>query len=171
MFVGIDVNHPTDTEKIHSSVAAAVGSLDSMFSQYAASIRVQKKATDETVENLDAMIVELLEEYQKANHQALPENMIIFRDGVSEGQFHKVLTTEVRCIQAGINKVGATIKMTVIVAQKHHNTRFALTKVNASGRKPTWNVPSGTVVDHTIVEPLYKMFYLNSHFSPLVSVP
>jgi len=62
------------------------------------------------------------------------------------------------------------MKITIIVAQQTHHTRFALAQVNASGRKPTWNVPSGTVVDNTIVEPLYKTFYLNSHFSPLVSV-
>lgn len=169
MFIGADVNHPAETERVASSVSAAVGSLDANFSRYAASIRVQKKERDEILKNLEPMVVELLTEYQKVNNNALPENLIFFRDGVSEGQLAKVAATEIPNIQAAINKVTrAKMNLVVIVTNKHHNARFALTQANNAGRKPTWNVPSGTVVDTTIVEPLYKMFYLNSHFSPLV---
>lgn len=168
MIVGVDVNHPAETERLVSSVAAAVGSLDPQFSSYAASIRIQKKERDEILKCLDVMLYELFVEYKKAN-QAYPENLVIFRDGVSEGQFEKIIRTEAPLVQAAMNKVGTKMKVVIIVTQKHHNTRFALTQVNAQGRKPTWNVPSGTVVDNTIVEPLYKMFYLNSHFSALVS--
>ena len=32
MFVGIDVNHPAETERLASSVAVAVGSMDKQFS-------------------------------------------------------------------------------------------------------------------------------------------
>ena len=169
MFVGIDVNHPAETERLASSVAVAVGSMDKQFSSYTPCIRVQKKERDEIIKNLDEMITELLQEYFRVN-KTHPENLVIFRDGVSEGQFEKVNKTEIPLIVAGIKKVGKPMKITVIVTQKHHNTRFALTEANNSGRKPTWNVPSGTVVDNAIVEPLYKMFYLNSHFSPLVSL-
>ena len=169
MFVGVDVNHPSETERLASSVAVAVGSVDPMFSCYTASIKVQKKERDEILKHLDSMILELLTEYHKVN-KYFPENLVIFRDGVSEGMFDKVLKTEIPLIQAAINKTGNPMKFTVIVTQKHHNTRFALTQCNMGGRKPTWNVASGTVVDNTIVEPLYKMFYLNSHFSPLVSL-
>ena len=166
MFVGIDVNHPSEKERIASSVVVAVGSIDPMFSCYNASIRVQKKEKDEEVKELDSMIAELLTEYQLKNG-FLPENMIIFRDGVSDGMFSRVAKLELPLIQAAINHMGKPMKFTVIITQKHHNTRFALTQVNLSGRKPTFNVPSGTVVDNTIVEPIYKMFYMNSHFSPL----
>ena len=43
MFVGIDVNHPSELERVHSSVSAAVGSLDPFFSQYTANTRSQKR--------------------------------------------------------------------------------------------------------------------------------
>ena len=169
MFFGVDVNHPSETERLSSSVAVAVGSIDPMFSSYIASIRVQKKEKDEEIKELDSMLVELIKEYHKTNGTH-PENLVIFRDGVSDGMFEKVSKSELPLIRAAINKIGQPMKFTVIVTQKHHNTRFALTQVNNSGRKPTWNVASGTVVDNTIVEPIYKMFYLNSHFSPLVSL-
>ncbi|XP_017478369.1 PREDICTED: protein argonaute-2-like, partial [Rhagoletis zephyria] len=167
MFVGIDVNHPAETQKMAISVSAAVGSLDSNFSRYAASIFVQKKDRDEILKNLESMICELLVEYQKANN-ALPKNVVIFRDGVSEGQYQKVAATELPDIRAAVTKMTTEpIKIALIIVQKRHNARFALTTVNSQGRRPTWNVPSGTVVDNTIVEPVYKTFYLNSHFSPL----
>ena len=95
--------------------------------------------------------------------------MIVFRDGVSEGQFNKVVDIEIPLIKKAINTViGKAINITVIVVQKRHHTRFALAQQNTNGRKPTYNVPSGTVVDKGIVDPRFKMFYLNSHFSPLV---
>lgn len=170
MMIGLDVNHPSESERIASSISVAVGSLDPLYSKYTASIRVQKKERDEIVKDLDNMIMELLEEFFKENN-TYPENLIIFRDGISEGQFEMIKQTEMPLIEKGITKVGKTmsVKITVIVTMKHHNTRFALTQCNIDGRRPTWNVPSGTVVDNTIVEPKYKMFYLNSHFSPLVS--
>ncbi|KAJ6216351.1 hypothetical protein RDWZM_007508 [Blomia tropicalis] len=166
MFIGVDVNHPAQTEKLSLSVSAAVGSMDPLFSRYVSSIRVQKKDKDEMVKQLNEMVGELLDEYLKIN-KFLPENLIMFRDGVSDGAFSKVLNTEVPLIQEAINKFGKKLRITVIVVQKNHNTRFALTQANESGRRPTYNVPKGTVVDSTIVNPTYKMFYLNSHFSAL----
>jgi len=171
MLVGVDVNHPSETERVSSSLSAAVGSLDPQFSSYSASIRVQKKDRDEILKHLDEMIIELIKEFKLVNGR-FPENLIIFRDGVSDGQFEKVRKTEIPLISTALNRLGLPMKITFIMIQKHHNTRFALTQQNCANpnpRKHTWNVPSGTVVDNTIVEPQYKMFYLNSHFSPLVS--
>src|SRR5699024_2010752 len=75
MIVGVDVNHPSETEKVLSSVSAAVGSYDIEFSKYSASIRVQKKERDEMVKQLDEMILELLQEFAKENKRRYPTNM------------------------------------------------------------------------------------------------
>src|SRR5699024_1948239 len=132
------------------------------FTKYSASLRVQARERDETVKQLDLMISELLEEYQKANQDCYPENVIVFRDGVSEGQFAEAKRIELRLAEAAMKKrCGKEIKLTFIVTQKRHNTRFVADQIYISNKKPTWNVPSGTVVDTTIVDPKYKMFYLN----------
>ena len=129
----------------------------------------QVKDRQEIVQDLTTMVGELLVEYHKVNAY-YPEQVIVFRDGVSEGQFNQVKQTEGNFIRAAFNKVAQrNVKITMIIVQKGHHTRFARQSADTSGRKATFNVPSGTVVDNTIVEPLYKMFYLNSHFSPLVS--
>ncbi|KAJ6218814.1 hypothetical protein RDWZM_004626 [Blomia tropicalis] len=169
MFVGVDVNHPGATETVRSSIAAAVGSYDDFFSKFSVSIRVQKNEGDEMVKQIDSMIIDLLNQYKAKNRQ-YPQNVIIFRDGVSEGQYNSVEKTEIKLIRDAMETVsGGKMKMnlTVLVVQKRHHTRFVLTDMDTSQRKPTFNVPSGTVVDNCIVDPQYKMFYLNSHFSPL----
>ncbi|KAJ6219071.1 hypothetical protein RDWZM_004883 [Blomia tropicalis] len=166
MMIGCDVNHPVATEKSRCSISAAVGSIDSYYSEYVASIRVQEKTKDESIRKLDVMVYELLTGYYQRNSQ-YPENLIIFRDGTSEGQFTMILKIEIPLIQLAINKTGKKINITLIVVQKRTNTRIVMQNADTSGRNPTFNVPSGTVVDGVIVEPMYKMFYLNSHFSPL----
>src|SRR5690606_38480946 len=99
-----------------------VGSVDSMFSKYTASIRVQKKETDDILRCVDWMMFELFKEYYKVNG-VYPENVIIFRDGVPEGLFQKIITVELPLVQKAINHTGQPMKMVVIVTQKHHNTR------------------------------------------------
>ena len=182
MLVGMDVNHPGSTERVLSSVAAAVGSYDKSFSQYNASITVQKKERDEMVISIDTMMTELLNQYHKVNN-VYPKNVIIFRDGVSDGQFNKVLTIEIPRIESAFRQEKIynekhMINLTVIIVQKRHHARFALSQEQggAGGRNNNknfslmYNVPSGTVVDQAIVDPRYRSFYINSHFSPLVSL-
>ena len=50
-----------------------------------------KKDSIEYINDLKYPIKELLEEYQKNNDdKKFPERLIIFRDGISEGEFDKV---------------------------------------------------------------------------------
>ncbi|XP_027194229.2 protein argonaute-4-like [Dermatophagoides pteronyssinus] len=165
MAIGVDVNHPGDCEKVQSSISCAIGSYDHEFTCYSASVRVQKLEKEEMISTLDEMMNELLDEYEKRN-KYLPENFIVFRDGVSEGQF-KYAENEINQIRTAIRRRTKVGKMVYIVTQKGHQTRFALTQPSGPPDRPLHNVPSGTVVDHTIIDPTYCMFFINSHFSPL----
>lgn len=169
MVLGVDVNHPSDLEHIHSSIASMVASMDPMFSNYEVNMRVQKRDCDEIVTELDVMMEELLHEYARRNHH-YPANIFVFRDGVSEGQFQKLVDIEIPQVCRMVEKVSKSSKVTWLVIQKRHHARFVLQNPNTTGRRPTFNVPSGTVVDGMIVEPNYPTFYINSHFSPLVSI-
>lgn len=57
-------------------------------------------------------------------------------------------------------------KLTVVVVQKRHHTRFfpGKTAVGREDRKNN-NVPAGTIVDTTIIHPHENHFYLVSHQS------
>ncbi|KAJ7859445.1 argonaute-like protein [Mycena leptocephala] len=98
MMVGIDVTHPGPTSRVGSpSIAAVVASVDDNFVQFPASLRIQKpdvnRESKEMVTELRDMLVERLLVYEKRNN-FLPERIIVFRDGVSEGQFDIVVREE-----------------------------------------------------------------------------
>lgn len=169
MVVGIDVNHPSVDEQSCSSVAAAVGSLDREFSRYTASLTVQPKDRDEIITRLNIMIDELLMVYYQKNGK-YPETLIIFRDGVSEGQFDKIKDKELPLIVKAAKERNPKVKIVLFIVQKRHHTRFISTQGGHGPKRSSHNVPSGTVVDNSIVDPKYDSFYVNSHFSPLVSL-
>ena len=167
MAIGIDVNHPGQTERIESSIAAVVGSYDDLFTLYTASICSQTKRCDEEITCLEPMITELLDAYHQRN-KFYPQTLAVFRDGVSDGQF-QYAEKEIQQIRAAYRKKEPKGKIIFIVVQKGHRTRFVLSKPTGPSDRPAYNVPSGTVVDHTIVDPSQHTFFLNSHFSQLVS--
>lgn len=176
MVVGVDVYHPGATDEVKSSIAAAIGSYDSMHTKYSASIRVQvkddKDKDREMVKQLEGMFQELLREYAEQNSGNYPQNVFVFRDGVSEGQLDKLRSIEIPLIESAMKKViGKKVSLTLMVVQKRHHTRFVRQEADTSGRKPTFNPFPGTVVDQFIVDPQHEEFYLASHASPLVMIP
>lgn len=96
-----------------------------------------------------------------ALHNNVKPKLMVFRDGVSEGQFGMVLTEELFDLKKAIYDEEYKPSITLIVAQKHHQTR--LFPENASDGA-SGNVPPGTVVDSKIVHPFDFDFYLCSHY-------
>ncbi|KAF9036354.1 hypothetical protein BJ165DRAFT_1409108 [Panaeolus papilionaceus] len=90
MMVGIDVTHPgPGSVKGTPSIAAVVASIDRDLAQFPASLRIQQ-STAEMVTDLAEMMVERLTLFRSCN-KILPTRIIVYRDGVSEGQFSIVL--------------------------------------------------------------------------------
>ena len=172
MHIGLDVNHPGSLDRVPCSIAAAVGFVDGPrechMVEFRAATTVQRRERDETINDLKPMIIQLLTDYQEHNRK-WPRSLIVWRDGVSEFQFPVILQNELQQMRAAIAaKTGNanSMKITIIVVQKRHHTRFSL----LSRDRGYFNVPSGTVVDTSIVEPNFDGFILSSHFSPLVSL-
>ena len=108
--------------------------------------------------------------WQKHN-QRLPENIVIYRDGVSEGQYHLVLDHELVSIRAAcrsmyLNK--ALPKLTVAIVGKRHHTRFYAWKEETFKNRPTgrwgWGNPDpGTFVDRVVTDTRNWDFFLQAH--------
>jgi eukaryotic translation initiation factor 2C len=170
IIIGADVTHPAPADRMLSSVAACIGSYDKDFSHYCASITVQKRSREEIITRFDFMIEELLIQFQKCN-QILPKNIVVFRDGVSEGQFDQVLDHEYKLLVETCHKLEPKYNplVTFIIVQKRHHTRFLpLNEADAIGR--AGNVPPGTVVDTTVTHPSLQEYFLNSHNGMIVSL-
>lgn len=92
-------------------------------------------------------------------------------DGVSEGQFQQVLTTELNAMYTGCQQYRSNPvyrpQITFIVVQKRHHTRFfppPRSNLGSDDRRNN-NVPPGTIVDTNITHPNESQFYLVSHQS------
>ena len=92
IFIGADVTHPPAGDNKKPSIAAAVGSMDAHPSRYAATVRVQQHR-QEVIQELSSMVKELLIQFYKST-RFKPQRIILYRDGVGEGQFQTVLQHE-----------------------------------------------------------------------------
>jgi len=163
IFLGADVTHPPVGDSRKPSIAAVVGSQDAHPSRYAATVRVQKHR-QEIIEDLSAMVKEHLVMFYKSTGGYKPCRIIMYRDGVSEGQFAQVLQFELTAIREACIKLEADYKpgITFVVVQKRHHTRlFCADKKEQSGK--SGNIPAGTTVDIGITHPTEFDFYLCSH--------
>ncbi|KAF5728742.1 protein argonaute 2-like isoform X2 [Tripterygium wilfordii] len=164
MFVGADVNHPDSRNKMIPSIAAIVATVNwPAANRYAARVRPQEHRKEKILHFGD-MCLELVETYARIN-KAKPDKIVVFRDGVSEGQFDMVLNEELIDIKRAFGRINYSPPITIIVAQKRHQTRL-FPKTQREGSS-TGNVPPGTVVDTKIIHPFEFDFYLCSHYGTL----
>ncbi|XWW92784.1 hypothetical protein V2A60_000711 [Cordyceps javanica] len=169
MVVGIDVTHPSPGSSSNApSVSAMVASVDKFLAQWPATLRIQK-ARQENVDDLTDMLKSRLSLWKtKGKHAALPENILIYRDGVSEGQYDMVVSRELpqlrrACEQmypAADTKKGLP-RFTMIVCGKRHKTRFYPTTEQDCDR--SGNTKPGTVVDRAVTEARNWDFFLQAH--------
>ncbi|TVY52831.1 Protein argonaute 1B [Lachnellula cervina] len=167
MVVGLDVTHPSPGSKDSApSVAGIVASVDKVLGQWPADFRIQE-SRKETVSGLYDMFLGRLNLWEKKNKN-LPENIIVYRDGVSEGQYQLLLDQELPQIRnacrqkypAQATKSGFP-KISIIVCGKRHHTRFyPTTEANADRSS---NCEPGTVVDRGVTEVSGWDFFIQPH--------
>lgn len=106
------------------------------------------------------MVIGRLELWQKRNKGQLPQNILIYRDGVSEGQYEMVLKDELPSVQAAARTKYHKTQPNITVVSKRHNVRFFPTKASDQDRYS--NPLNGAVVDRGITRPKYWDFYLQA---------
>ncbi|KAL7791377.1 Piwi domain-containing protein [Trichoderma ceciliae] len=170
MIVGIDVTHPSPgSSTLAPSVAGMVASVDRWLGQWPAVLSIQPKSRKEMVSELDVMLKTRLRLWrQKGRHTAFPENIIIYRDGVSEGQYQTVLDEELPLIRAACKEIypppdqkKGLPRLTIAIVGKRHHTRFYPTAVSDADN--SGNTKAGTVVDRGVTEARNWDFFLQAH--------
>lgn len=152
MVVGIDVTHPGPGNDDAPSIAAVVASCDKGLAQWPADLRINS-SRHEMVEMLREMLMTRLEHFKESNNKLLPKNILIYRDGVGEGQYKIVLEEELPRLRNACKSVygdayvpGVVPRISLIVVGKRHHTRFYRTSTNGeilAGKRS--NPPCGTV--------------------------
>lgn len=164
MLVGIDVTHPAPGAKEGApSIAGVVASVDEQLSQWPGSLRSQR-GREEMVQGLTEMMIERLKLWRKHNNNSLPRKIIIFRDGVSEGQYNLVLDRELPPIQKAFEKLygSESPKVCIVIVGKRHHTRFYPTDSRSMDQK-SGNPMPGTVVDRGVTSHYLWDFFLQAH--------
>ncbi|KAH8520607.1 hypothetical protein H0E87_001886, partial [Populus deltoides] len=167
LILGMDVSHGSPGQSDVPSIAAVVSSRQwPLISRYRACVRTQSpklemidslfKRVSETED--EGIIRELLLDFYVTSGKRKPDQIIIFRDGVSESQFNQVLNIELDQIIEACKFLDEKWSPTfvVIVAQKNHHTKFF------QPGSPD-NVPPGTIIDNKVCHPRNNDFYLCAH--------
>ncbi|KAL9274009.1 argonaute 4B-like protein, partial [Drosera capensis] len=164
LLLGMDVSHGSPGRSDVPSIAAVVSSRKwPLISRYRACVRTQGSKV-EMIDNLfklvsdtedQGIIREVLLDFYTSSGKRKPEQIIIFRDGVSESQFNQVLNIELDQIIEACKFLDEkwNPKFSVIVAQKNHHTKFF------QPGSPD-NVPPGTVIDNRVCHPRNYDFYM-----------
>lgn len=170
MVVGVDVTHPSPgSTALAPSIAGMVASVDRWLGQWPAVLSIQPKRRQEIVGDLKDMLKSRLRLWRdRGKHAALPENILVYRDGVSEGQYQAVLDEELPLLRAACRETYPPAdharglpRLTLVVVGKRHHTRFYPTKEADADR--SGNTAPGTVVDRGVTEARSWDFFLQAH--------
>ncbi|XP_064025078.1 piwi-like protein 1 [Pogoniulus pusillus] len=155
MIVGIDCYHDTLAGK--QSIAGFVASMNQTMSRWFSRCAVQTRG-QELVDGLKACLQTALREWFKWN-KCLPSRIIVYRDGVGDGQLSALVSYEVPQFLDCLKSVGKDYnpRLTVIVVKKRMNTRFFVRYGEALK-----NPPPGTVVDVEVTRPEWYDFFIVS---------
>ncbi|KRX51319.1 putative protein tag-76, partial [Trichinella sp. T9] len=162
LVIGVDVVHPSAVETHLPSIASVVGNVDGSVTKFHASVKIQP-AKQELITGFIEQFSDRLLEYVDVNGTA-PKNIIVYRDGVSEGQFMQVLEEELPALRRACKSFASNYRplITFIVVQKRHHARFVCCH-EAAARGRGKNIPAGTVIDRVVTSPNEYDFFLCSH--------
>ncbi|XP_071439350.1 piwi-like protein Ago3 [Hetaerina americana] len=155
MICGTDIYH--DPIKKGRSVGAFISSLNKECTRWYSQSNFMDVG-QELVNQFVICMANALKKYYEING-IFPGKIIIYRDGISDGQLNVSLDLEIPQFQACFDRVSSGYKpqLTVLIVQKRINTRlFTCEKNNLA------NPPPGTIVDNTVTRKNWEDFFLVS---------
>lgn len=139
------------------------------LSQFPAQLSIQERRK-EMITDVGNMLKSRLTLWQKHNKQ-LPENILVYRDGVSEGEYELVRDLEVPALKKACSEVYPADltkkdlpRITFIIVGKRHHTRFYPTTDNPNlTDTKSGNPKNGTCVDRGVDEARIWDWFCQSH--------
>ena len=160
MIIGIDTYH--DTIDRNKSCVGFVASMNEFTSSWWSQTSFQN-SLEEIGQKISFSMMSALRRYQLVNG-FIPQRIIVYRDGVGDGQLETVLNTEIAQIMSSVKMYLRDTQsedplpsISYIIVQKRINTKMSLRAGNRSV-----NPQPGSYIDHTITHPDYNDFYLVS---------
>ncbi|XP_022109192.1 piwi-like protein 1 [Acanthaster planci] len=155
MVVGIDSYH--DLKNKEQSVGGFVASMNHSLTRYYSRCTFQHSG-QELIDSLKVCMTSALKNFHEING-SLPERVIIYRDGVGDGQLAAVVNYELPQLLSTFQMIGKNYKPkgAMVVVKKRINNRFFSLK---GGQLQ--NPSPGTVIDSGVTKPEFYDFFLVS---------
>ena len=158
MICGIDTYHQAGHKGV--TVAGFTSTYNPEFTQYFSRAILQEKK-EELVNGLVSSMESAVNKYRDFNGSN-PECVIIYRDGVGNGQLDFVNDYEIPQFKSAFKRISPDYnpKLTFIIVQKRINTKF----FRAAPNNPNGvvNAPPGSVLDQKVTNRYMYDFYLIS---------
>mmetsp|Transcript_13807 Transcript_13807/g.27990 ORF Transcript_13807/g.27990 Transcript_13807/m.27990 type:complete len:1077 (+) Transcript_13807:697-3927(+) len=153
LVVGIGMAHGLGN--CGKTVVAASVCLDGGCMRLSHCCFLQQKSDIISTGNIKDIIKTSWKEFTAENEKC-PERILIYRDGMSDGNFERA-DGEIANIRSAISEIlsdnSATIPITYVICQSQHNIRMVpKDETQGNRRGQTVNVYSGTCLDHTVME-------------------
>uniref|UniRef100_A0A1I7TI17 Piwi domain-containing protein n=1 Tax=Caenorhabditis tropicalis TaxID=1561998 RepID=A0A1I7TI17_9PELO len=172
LILGVDVSHPSPRDRMENdirklSVATVVGNIDFDCSEYRASSRLQESGEENIVRFREEITARLNAFIQ--NTGVRPKHIVVYRDGICEGDFQRILYEErINIEQCCVDMdPGYQPTITYIVVSKRHHTRFFLKDLSEGHASQGFNVLPGTLVEDTVTTKDYYDFFINTQVGQL----
>lgn len=158
MLCGVDTYHGSDG----TTVGGFVASMNEEFTRWSSRPAIQQKR-EELVNGLTASMGAALRAYKNFNKE-YPDRIILYRDGVGDGQLDFVKQYEIPQFKEAFKAIGDDYnpKLTFVVVQKRINTKFFKIVPGKTGKDGLANPPPGSILDHTVTSRFLYDFYLVS---------
>ncbi|KAL5239162.1 hypothetical protein ACI65C_006572 [Semiaphis heraclei] len=157
MIVGFDVCH--DTQRKNISFGALVSTMNDSHTCYFSCVEPHENGEELSV-HFATGITKALAKYRSKNG-ALPTSIVVYRDGVGEGQISHVHKTEVRLLQTACEQVYGpnSVPFAFVIVTKRISARFfAPTNIGPENPRP------GTIIDTVVTDPTkYDFFLVSQH--------
>ncbi|KAF1752558.1 hypothetical protein GCK72_019113 [Caenorhabditis remanei] len=167
LFLGVDVSHPSPRDRDDPdagvrkmSVASVVGNIDLDCNEYRASSKIQSVGLERIV-MLQNEVRNRITDFTIHNG-IRPAHIVVYRDGLSEGDFQRTLYEERIAIENACISIDAAFQPTItyIVVTKRHHTRFFLKDELDGIEEQGFNIRPGTLVEDTVTTKNYYDFFL-----------
>jgi aubergine-like protein len=156
MICGIDTYH--DSASKNSSVCAYIATSNVAQTRFFSRATIQQ-THQELSNNLLLTVKSSLDYYFKSNG-SYPEKIIVYRDGVGDGQLMAVKENEIAQFEAAFEKIDPnyTPRLCFIIVKKRGNARF----FHKGAGRELENPPCGTIIDTGVTRAEWLDFYLIS---------
>ncbi|KAG1661158.1 Piwi-like protein Ago3 [Nymphon striatum] len=157
MICGVDVYHDAKTRG--RSCVGFTASINQNITRWFSNAHFQNSG-EELVNGLKIFLVSACRKYYEVNHE-LPQKIVVYRDGVGDGQLTHVADYEVPQLLDSLKCFGSDYNpsLTIIIVQKRINARMFL-----NNRNGLENPSPGSVLDHTVTRKhWYDYFLVSQH--------